>query len=91
MAQAVQGDNSRLIWTDVEPAKQNGRAQLFIGTYFAFRNRRAHRELRQHANEALQEFLLLNHLVVLEKASQSTDLRCQLIESVASIEEIKKT
>ena len=69
MAQAFQGENSRLTWEDVEPAEQNGLAQLFVGTYLAYRNRRAHRELQQRAEDALPEFLLLNHLFVLESKS----------------------
>lgn len=69
MAQAFQGDSSRLIWEGVEKAEQNGRAQLFVGAYLAYRNRRAHRELQQQADDALPEFLLLNHLFVLESSS----------------------
>lgn len=89
MAQAFQGESSRLIWTDVEPAEQNGRAQLFVGTYLAYRNRRAHRELRQRANEALPEFLLLNHLFVLE--SKSVDRLATSVGRVDSFTEGKKT
>jgi len=69
MAQAFQGENSRLTWEDVEPAEQSGRAQLFVGGYLAYRNRRAHREMQQRAEDALPEFLLLNHLYVLESKS----------------------
>jgi hypothetical protein len=40
--------------------------QLFTGTFAAHRNPRAHREPKERAAIALREFLLLNHLYILE-------------------------
>lgn len=69
MSQAFQGESSRLIWKGIESGEQSGRAQLFVGVFLAYRNPRAHRELKQSTDEALAEFLLLNHLFVLESTS----------------------
>ncbi len=68
-AKAFHGENSLLTWDDIDQGEQAGRAQLFTGTYMAFRNRRAHRELNHSIREALQEFLLINQLYLLEKQS----------------------
>ena len=68
-AKAFQVNNSPLTWKDINSGEQQGRAQLFIGTYMAFRNRRAHREIPTSVRHALQEFLLLNHLYSLEQES----------------------
>ncbi|HYN54168.1 MAG TPA: TIGR02391 family protein [Methylotenera sp.] len=65
-SKAFQGEESILYWKDIDSGEQQGRAQLFTGTYMAYRNRRAHRELTHSTNESLHEFLLLNHLFVLE-------------------------
>ena len=43
-----------------------GRANLFAGSFGAYRNRRAHKEMKGQDNEVLSEFLLLNHLYRLE-------------------------
>ncbi|RYG57725.1 MAG: hypothetical protein EON56_01805 [Alphaproteobacteria bacterium] len=85
MAQAFQGENSRLAWEGVEQAEQNGRAQLFVGTYLAYRNRRAHRELQQHVDDALPELLLLNHLFVLEGKSIT-----RLVTPIATVDRYLK-
>lgn len=66
-AQAFQGEKSALIWKDIESGEQTGRGQLFTGAYMAYRNPRAHRELQGDPTELLAEFLLLNHLYMLEK------------------------
>jgi hypothetical protein len=42
---------------------------LFTGAFMAYRNRRAHRELRDDRDGQLREFLLLNQLYVLENES----------------------
>ncbi|MDP1530339.1 TIGR02391 family protein [Rhodoferax sp.] len=68
-AQAFQSEKSTLVWKDVESGEQTGRGQLFTGAYMAYRNPRAHRELQGDPNELLAEFLLLNHLYMLEKAA----------------------
>lgn len=65
-SKAFQGEESILYWKDIDPGEQQGRAQLFTGTYMAYRNKRAHKEPTQETGECLQEFLLLNHLYILE-------------------------
>jgi hypothetical protein len=49
--------------------ERNGRMNLFIGAYMAYRNPRAHRESKDRLGAALAEFLLLNHLYMMEKQS----------------------
>ena len=66
-SQAFSGPESPLVWKDVHASEHQGRAQLFIGTFMAYRNRRAHRELRDYRSNVLTEFLLLNHLYCIEK------------------------
>jgi uncharacterized protein (TIGR02391 family) len=65
-SQAFQGQTPKLKWREVrDPAEQSGRAQLFSGTFLAFRNPRAHQE-RRHAQISLaREFMLLNTLFCL--------------------------
>ncbi|MEZ4591461.1 MAG: TIGR02391 family protein [Chloroflexota bacterium] len=66
-------NKSLLTWENVDAGEHSGRSQLFTGSYLAFRNRRAHQEFnhftRNSKIDALQEFLLLNQLYVLEKHS----------------------
>lgn len=66
-SKAFQVEDSVLYWKDIDPGEQQGRAQLFAGTYMAFRNRRAHRVPSDHTGNALTEFLQLNQLYLLEK------------------------
>jgi len=68
-SQAFQGSTAKLVWKVIDNGEQAGRASLFIAAYMAYRNPRAHRELERHAGEQLAEFLLLNHLYLLEKES----------------------
>jgi hypothetical protein len=62
-------DGAKLGWKDLEGGEQRGRGLLFTAAYMAYRNPRAHRELENQANDQLAEFLLLNHLYILEKES----------------------
>jgi len=73
-SQAFQGERAKLEWPDLEMGETNGRASLFIGTYMAHRNPRAHRELDDTTTTLLSEFLLLNHLFVLERASVAREI-----------------
>lgn len=59
-----------LVWKGVTPSEQKGRAQLFVAAYMAFRNPRAHRELKSPTSSLLSEFLLLNHLYSLESSAE---------------------
>jgi Protein of unknown function (Hypoth_ymh) len=66
-SQAFDTRDGALTWEHVDDGERTGRIQLFIGTYGAHRNRRAHKELQTHSGELLAEFLLLNHLYCLER------------------------
>jgi hypothetical protein len=60
LSHAFGGQGSKLTWTDAEASEHAGRAQLFVGAFMAFRNRRAHREVGHDSYKELAEFLLLN-------------------------------
>jgi uncharacterized protein (TIGR02391 family) len=64
-SQAFQSRPPKLTWKDIDDSEQAGRASLFTGAFMAYRNPRAHREPKEHSSE-LAEFLLLNHLFMLE-------------------------
>lgn len=68
---AFRGENAPLYWENIESAEREGRAAMFEGIYMAFRNRRAHRELKLSLDEEIREFILVNELFVLE--SQAID------------------
>jgi uncharacterized protein (TIGR02391 family) len=89
-SQAFAGDESRLTWHGpakgrgskpdfIDKGEQAGRAQIFIGTYQAFRNPRAHRTSVADAAETLSEFLLLNQLFRFEAEAieRPTSLDCE--------------
>jgi hypothetical protein len=63
-SQAFLGDGARLEWKGINSSEQTARAQIFTGTFSAFRNPRAHREAKSYEN--LREFLALNLMFVLE-------------------------
>lgn len=65
-------DKGVLDWGDIDPGEHVGRTHLFAGAYMAFRNRRAHQEPDPYAGGDLQEFLLLNHLYVLEREAKKS-------------------
>jgi hypothetical protein len=67
LSQALAPNGGKLTWKDIGDSERAGRMQLFTGAYQAYRNRRAHRESKERAENALIEFLLLNHLYILEK------------------------
>lgn len=68
-SKAFQGDTPILAWEDIGAAEAKGRASLFTGTFMAFRNPRAHKELAGNKEKAYREFLLLNELYLLESES----------------------
>jgi hypothetical protein len=72
---AFNPDDGPLTWERVDNGERAGRMQLFTGTYNAHRNRRAHKELREHPEELLGEFLLLNHLYCLEQEAVECETR----------------
>lgn len=65
-SQAFQGDGAKLTWQGVQPSEIVGRVNLFTGAYMTHRNPRAHREMLEGMTTLLSEFLLLNHLFLLE-------------------------
>lgn len=68
-SQAFATDESVLQWEVQDSSEQKGRAQLFVGAFMAYRNPHAHRETIEESGTLLLEFLLLNHLFVLERSS----------------------
>lgn len=65
-ARAFRDQGGILHWQDIEGGELAGRISLFTGIYQAYRNPRAHREFDANDDDFLSEFLLLNHLYVLE-------------------------
>lgn len=59
-----------LCWNNIDEGEREGRINLFTGAYMAHRNPRAHRELKDFPSKQLVEFLLLNHLYLLERDSE---------------------
>ena len=68
-SQAFVGDKARLGWKKLDGGERAGRGSLFTAAYTAYRNTRAHRELNDDGHNQVVEFLLLNHLYLLEKQS----------------------
>lgn len=60
----------KLIWTDASMAERVGKMNLFTGAYMAYRNPRAHRELKDRSGSLLSELLLLDNLYILENQSK---------------------
>lgn len=69
-AQAFRGKEAKLQWRGIDEGEKEGRVQLFVGAFMAYRNPRSHREPKHDATSQLMEFLLLNHLFILEGESQ---------------------
>ncbi|SPL71153.1 TIGR02391 family protein [Acinetobacter stercoris] len=65
-AQVFQGENALLGWGVPDSSEIKGRANLFTGTYMAFRNARVHREKNENLVHQYREFLLINELYLLE-------------------------
>lgn len=72
-SKAFTGDESILIWQSAEKSENKGLAQLFVGTYMAYRNKRAHKEQDDSNEIVIREFLLLNELFLLEAKSVLRD------------------
>ena len=64
---AFQKEKGKLVWKGLNPSEHQGRIHLFTGAYMAYRNPRAHRELGQRLSNQLAEFVVLNHLYILER------------------------
>lgn len=68
LARAFQGKDAALTW-GVDSGESEGRANLFIGAYLAYRNPRAHREIASNRPSEVREFMLVNELYLLEGAA----------------------
>jgi uncharacterized protein Ymh len=68
-SRAFAGSPPLLGWPDIDDGEKAGRLNLFTGAYMAHRNPRAHREPKSGYSSHVVEFLLLNHLYLLEKRS----------------------
>jgi hypothetical protein len=69
-SEAFLSPQAKLTWSGLDEGELKSRANLFSAAYGAYRNRRAHSEMKTHSKEMLTEFLLLNHLYTLEKAAE---------------------
>lgn len=63
---AFLGPNSILSWNGVSDGEKDARANLIISIFGAYRNPRAHKVKNDSRQEKVSEFLLLNHLFILE-------------------------
>lgn len=68
-----QGNEPALHWPNLLDAEAKGRVSLFTGAYMAYRNRRAHKETIDDLKNALREFLLINHLFIMESEAKELE------------------
>lgn len=66
---AFEGNRSLLHWDDPDAGEQAGKSNLFKSVTMAYRNPRAHREVVMSSRDAVREFMLVNHLYLLEAAA----------------------
>lgn len=74
-SRAFAGEVALLQWSDKSAGEAEGAAQLFASGFKAYRNRRAHREVKEHPEDQLVEFLMLNQLFRLEQSAQRRDVK----------------
>jgi uncharacterized protein (TIGR02391 family) len=74
LSQAFVGNKPKLSWNNIDDSEKIGRANLFTGAYMAYRNPRAHRELKTYQDAQLAECLLLNQLYRLEREAHLINL-----------------
>jgi len=73
LTEAFRGSPPKLTWPEISEGEQSGRANLFHGWYSAHRNPRAHGEsIRGDLRSLMSEFLMLNHLYILESHASET-------------------
>lgn len=71
-SQAFNTSNAPLTWIVPDKSEVIGRANLFLGTYQAFRNARIHREKHEeNLIHQYREFLLINELYLLEAEAKN--------------------
>jgi hypothetical protein len=68
-SQAFLSEKSPLTWAVEDINEAKARANMFTAIFGAFRNPRMHREQKQHGDELLREFLLVNELFLLEASA----------------------
>lgn len=56
-----------LIWKNISENEAVGRGRLFSNIFKAYRHTRAHKEMDGRAKDLVSEFMLLNHLYLLER------------------------
>lgn len=71
-SKAFSGEIAQLCWKDMDEGEKTGKANLFTGAFMAHRNPQAHRETKNHPDQQLAEFLLLDRLYRLERETQSS-------------------
>lgn len=69
-SKAFSGNQSLLVWADLDTGESSARANLFIGAYGTFRNPRAHNSKDERPEDQLSEFLTLNQLYRLEREAK---------------------
>tara|TARA_R100000030_G_scaffold83566_2_gene66522 strand:+ start:150 stop:1001 length:852 start_codon:yes stop_codon:yes gene_type:complete len=67
--QVFEGEDSKLYWDDDNRAEHGGKTDLFKSIFLAYRNPRAHKELKKNDREILREFMLVNELFLLEASA----------------------
>ncbi|MCO8168643.1 TIGR02391 family protein [Pseudomonas sp. 21LCFQ02] len=66
---AFEGSRSVLHWDDQDAGEQAGKCNLFKSVTMAYRNPRAHREVKMSNHDAVRELMLVNQLYLLEAAA----------------------
>ncbi len=64
---AFRGKGVTLNWRNIDARECEGRANLFIGAFMAYRNRRAHQPSVGDLHRDVREFMLINELFCLER------------------------
>jgi len=82
-SQAFLGEAPKLVWKELDPGEQAARGSLFTNAYGAYRNPRAHRESAHDSQSQALEFLLLNHLYVLEKTAVEASIEADVAQANA--------
>jgi hypothetical protein len=75
---AFRGDSAQLEWPDVADGEVQGRVNLFVGAYSAYRNPQMHREDQKTVVSFLSEFLVVNELFRLEARALSVPTNTSL-------------
>ncbi len=70
ITKTYRGEEAKLHWDGIEKGEAEGRIQLMIGTFMAYRNPRAHKEEKHSDEYYLQEFMQINHIYKLEGNSK---------------------